>query len=422
MRVFLFVGAMALAVADCAPARIVAQDAWPEFRGPTGEGHAAAENLPVRWSQTENVQWRQSLPGNGWSSPSIVDDRIFLTTAVPIADTDPTDYSLRALCLSADSGKVLWDREVFRQLGAEAPSIHSKNSHASPTPLINGGQVFVHFGHQGTACLDLDGQTVWKTRELRYEPRHGNGGSPILVDDKLIFSCDGSEQPFIVALDRNSGEVIWRTNRNTDAAKKFSFSTPLHITVDNQAMVISPGSNCVCAFDPADGREIWRANYDGYSVIPRPVYGHGLVFVSTSYDAAKVLAIRVDGEGDVTDTHVVWTLRRGAPHTPSMLLIGDALYMVSDRGVASCVDAKTGNLHWQERLSGSYSASPVHAGDKIYFQNESGEGTVIRAAKTFEMLAKNDLAERTLASYAVADGAIYIRTDKHLYRIAADSL
>ncbi len=313
----------------------------------------------------------------------------------------------------------LWNREVFRQLGATAPSVHSKSSHASPTPLINDGQVFVHFGHQGTACLDLEGQIIWKTTELRYEPRHGNGGSPILVDDKIVFSCDGSDDQFIVALDRHTGKVAWKTDRRTDADKTFSFSTLLQIMVDNQPMVISPGSDWVCALDPADGQEIWRAKYDGYSVIPRPIYGHGLVFISTSFDAPKVLAIRPNGRGDVTDTHIAWTLRKGAPHTPSMLLVEDSVYMVSDRGVASCVDARTGEIHWHERLGGNFSASPIHAGDRIYYQSEEGVGTVVRAAKTFEVLAENDLKERTLTSYAVADGSIFIRTEKHLYRIGS---
>ncbi len=411
--------ALVLTVSCFAMAPAGAQDAWPEFRGPTGAGHATDDNLPVRWNQQENVQWRKKLPGNGWSSPVIVNDRIFLTTAVPIEDTEPVVYSLRAFCLAAESGEMLWNREVFRPLGVTASSIHSKNSHASPTPLINDEHVFVHFGNQGTACLDVDGQIVWKTTELQYDPRHGNGGSPILVDDKLIFSCDGSDQQFIVALDRNTGKVAWKTDRRTDADKGFSFTTPMHIVVDNRSMVISPGSDWVCALDPANGHEIWRAKYDGYSVIPRPIYGHGLVFISTSFDAPMVFAIRPNGQGDVTDTHIAWTLRKGAPHTPSMLLVKDAVYMVSDRGVASCVDAKTGETHWRERLGGNYSASPIHAGDKIYFQSEEGVGTVVRAAKTFEKLAENDLGERTLASYAIADGSIFIRSEKHLYRIGS---
>jgi outer membrane protein assembly factor BamB len=340
-----------------------------------------------------------------------------LTTAVPAEDRNRRDQSLRALCLNAKTGETIWDTEVFRQDGSQAPGIHSKNSHASPTPLTDGQHLFVHFGHQGTACLDQKGNLIWTNRDIHYQPVHGNGGAPILADRALAFSCDGYEQPFVIALDRAKGTALWKTARNTDSFKKFSFSTPLLITVNGKQQIISPGSGAVCAYDPATGQEIWRVKYEGYSVIPRPVFGHGLVFVSSGFESPNLLAIRPDGQGDVTTTHVAWTLRKGAPLTPSPLLVGDEVYLVSDSGIASCVDAKTGKVHWQERIGGSYSASPLYADGKIYCQSEEGTGVVLKAGKRFEVLARNSLGERTLASYAASDGAFFIRTEKHLYRI-----
>lgn len=385
---------------------------WPEFRGPTGEGHSAADNLPLEWGKDKNKVWQQDIPGLGWSSPVVVQGRVYLTTAVPVKG----DFSLEALCLDAKTGAILWEKEVFRENGKTAPAIHSKNSHASPTPLVHDGRLYVHFGHMGTACLDLAGKILWRNNELKYNPVHGNGGTPIFVDDKLIFSCDGGDQAFVAALDRATGKQAWRTDRRTDPVKKFSFSTPLLITVNGKKQVISPGSEAVMAYDPANGHEIWRVRYRGYSVIPRPVYGHGLLFISTSYDSPTLLAIRPDGAGDVTKSHIAWSNRQNAPHTPSVLLVGDELYMVSDDGVASCLDAKTGKVHWHERLGGEFSASPVHAAGRIYFQSEDGVGIVVKAGKQFELLARNPLNERTLASYAIADDALFIRTDKRLYR------
>ena len=421
----------------------VAQDDWPDFRGPDGQGHATSKGLPTNWSDTENVVWRQAVPGHGWSSPVVVGGRIFLTSAVPLpnqpphassnapdaaaaaekaaadkaADNAGPDLSLRALAFDAASGKPLWDVELFVQQAAKAPKIHGKNSHASPTPVVQEGRLYVHFGHQGTACLDLDGKILWRNQELGYAPVHGNGGTPAIVAGKLVFSCDGAADPFIVALDLKTGKVVWKVNRTGNAPRKFSFSTPLVIDVEGRQQIISPGSNSVSALDPADGKEIWRVNYEGYSVIPRPVYGGGLLFIGTGYDTPSVLAIRPTGTGDVTDTHVAWTLKKAAPHTPSLLLVGDELYMVSDRGVATCVEAQTGKEIWQERLGGNFSASPLYADGKIYFPAEGGEATVIKAGREFVSLAKNRLPERVFASYAVTGQSLIIRSEGFLYRI-----
>lgn len=398
--------------------QLLAED-WPEFRGPSGQGISEAAHLPLQWSQTSNVVWKAAIPGRGWSSPAVRDGRIFLTAAVP--SEQGGGQSLRTLCLRAADGSLEWDVEIFRQ-GSGAPGIHAKNSHASPTPIAEAGRVHVHFGHHGSACLDWKGGVLWRSQRLAYEPVHGNGGSPILTGDALIFSCDGASDPFVAALNKSDGSVLWKTPRSVPAQKNFSFSTPLLISVRGKPQVISPGSNAVYAYDPKTGQELWRVRYNGYSVIPRPVYGHGLIFIGTGFDRPTVMAIRPDGAGDVTDTHVAWTVTRSAPNTPSLLLVQDELYMVSDGGIASCLDARTGQIHWQERVGGNYSASPLYGAGRIYFQNEEGAGVVIAAGKAFRKLAENPLHERTLASYAITGGSIFLRSDKHLYRISQPGL
>src|SRR5215831_17203486 len=238
-------------------------DDWPEFRGPTGQGHAAAKDLPVEWGKDKNVAWTAPIPGLGWSSPVVVAGRVYLTTAVPVKEGNKGDQSLRAICLDANSGKILWQKEVFHQDGRTAPPIQSKNSHASPTPLVHDGKLYVHFGHQGTACLDLTGKVLWRNTELKYKPVHGNGGTPVVAGDKLIFSCDGGDEAYVAGLDRSTGKVAWKTPRDVTVPKMFSFSTPLVVAVDGKEQVISPGSGAVMAYDPATGREIWRVSYRG---------------------------------------------------------------------------------------------------------------------------------------------------------------
>lgn len=389
---------------------------WPEFRGPTGQGHASETRLPLHWSKTNNVAWKQAVPGLGWSSPVVVEGKVFLTTAVAEGKENP---SLRTLCLDALTGKILWNTEIFSPSETKSGSIHNKNTYASPTPLIHGGRIYVHYGHHGTACVDLKGKVLWRNNTLKYSPVHGSGASPAWCDGKIVFSVDGASDPFIVALDAKTGTVAWKVPRESSAKKKFSFVTPLVIEVKGKKQIITPGSGVVSALDPKDGREIWRATYgEGYSVVPRPVFGHGLLFIATGFDRPTVIAIRPDGQGDVTQTHVAWTLTKGAPNTPSLLLSGKELYMVSDGGIASCVDALSGQPHWQERVGGNYSASPLLAGDRIYLQSEEGVGTVIKAAKSFEVLATNNLEERSLASCAAADGGLFIRTLENIYRLS----
>ena len=388
---------------------------WPEFRGLTGQGHSPATDVPIRWSATENVAWKAAIPGGGWSSPVLVNGRVYLTSAISAAGVK--DLKLTAICLDARDGKLLWSTNVFSP--EDGSSLHRKNSYASPTPLVRGGRLYVHFGHLGTACLDLNGQVLWRQTSITYPSMHGNGGSPLLAGDRLIFSCDGITNPAVVALDRHTGKVQWKTPRDNDSVpKKFSFSTPLLITNAGREELISPGAGATYAYDPTTGRPLWQVGTGtGFSVVPRPVFAHGLLFVNTDYDFPKLFAIRPGGEGDVTSTHLAWQTGRGAPSTPSALVVGSELYFVSDAGIATCADAKTGQVHWNERLGGGFSASPVFAAGHIYFQNEEGVGYVLKAGKTFEQIAKNELGERTLASYAVDDGTLFIRSAEHLFRI-----
>ncbi|MGB8170832.1 MAG: PQQ-binding-like beta-propeller repeat protein [Chthoniobacteraceae bacterium] len=394
-----------------------AETDWPQFRGPTGQGISAAVNVPIEWDATKNVKWSVELASRGWSSPVLVKDRLYLTGAV----TDPgtSDVTLHALCCDAANGSIVWDTEIFRPTPESTAAMHRKNSLASPTPLVADDRLYVHFGHMGTAALDLDGKVLWHQAELKYPPTHGTGGSPILVGDALIFSCDGQKDPFVVGLDAKTGVVRWKTERNSPAKKQFSFSTPLLIHLDDKDQVISPGSGFVASYDPRDGHEFWRVGYgEGYSVVPRPVFAHGLLFLSSGFDAPILHAIKPAGaSGDATATNIAWTQRKGAPNTPSSLVVGDEVYFVSDGGIATCADARTGDVHWSERLGGNFSASPVAAEGRVYFQNEAGVGFVVKAGKTYELLATNDLGERSLASYAVADGTLFIRTESHLWKI-----
>lgn len=382
---------------------------WPEFRGPDGQGHSAEQGLPVEWSESRNVAWKTAVPGLGWSTPAIADGRAWVTTAT----ADGEGGSLRLLAFDVESGRKAVDAELFRTGDESAPN--PKNSLASPSPIVDRGRVYAHFGTYGTAALTTAGDVVW-TAQFTCETQHGNGGSPILHDGLLILSCDGFDAAFVVALDARTGEVRWRAERDEPVSQ--AYSTPLAIRVGGRDQVVSVGAFRTSAYDPATGAEIWRVRYArGFSNVPRPVYGRGLVYLATGFQTPSVIAVRPDGAGDVTDTHVAWRLRRGAPHTPSPLLVGDALYVVSDQGVVTCVDAATGETRWRERIGGNYSASPVFADGRIYFQSEEGKTTVIAPGAEFRALATNQLDGATLASMAVSEGALFLRTSTHLYRI-----
>ena len=388
----------------------LAAEDWPSFRGPTGQGHSVEEGLPVEWSEDANVTWKSQVPGRGWSSPVVADGRIWITSGERGA--------LRLLAYDTASGERLVDVDVFSTDDPYAPN--PKNSLASPTAVIDStrGRVYVHFGAYGTAALTTDGDLVWAT-EFPYISQHGNGGSPILYRDLLIFSCDGYDQAFVIALDADTGEVRWKTDRPEPISQ--AYSTPAIIEVDGRDQLISIGAFRTSAYDPRTGEEIWRVGYpNGFSNVPGPVHSaeHGLVYISTGFQQPTLIAVGVDGRGDVTDTHIAWRLRRGAPHTPSPIVVGDEVYVVSDTGILTCADAATGEVHWQDRLRGNFSASPVYVDGRLYFQSEEGYTIVVNpSAASYQEIARNELDGSTLATLAVSGGSFFIRTDTHLYRI-----
>ena len=385
-----------------------AQD-WPEFRGPGGQGHSPEHGLPLEWAETRNVAWKTPLRGLGWSSPVVSGGRVWITTAI-----EERGVSLRLMAFDVVTGREALNVEVFHLTGARR-EINPKNSWASPTPIVEGDRVYVHYGADGTAALSTGGTVIWK-QHFEYQSQHGAGGSPVLYGGLLIFNCDGSDAAFVVALDKSSGKVKWKTNRRYPSDQ--AYTTPLVIRVGDRDQLISVGAYRATAYDPLTGKEIWRVGYDnGFSNVPRPIYGHGLVFIATGFQEPAMLAVRPDGAGDVTKTHVAWKLARGAPLTPSPIIVGDEFYMVNDGGIASCLDARTGTVVWQQRLGGTFSASPVFADGRIYFVAEQGLTTVIAPGKEFRRLATNPLDGGLLASMAVSNGSFFLRTDSHLYRI-----
>ncbi len=380
---------------------------WPQFRGPTGQGVSDERGLPLTWSENKNVRWKVAIPGRGWSSPVVQGDRIWLTTATE------EGKSLRAIAIDRNTGAILYNIEVFRLKSAKL--VNAKNSFASPTPIVEGERVYLHFGAFGTACITQSGEIVWKTR-LEYDNgQHGTGGSPVIYQDLLIVSCDGNDVQFVAALDKATGKVRWKKTREGYQA----YTTPLVVSLSEGAQVISPGAFRAVAYEPRTGKELWHVQYgEGFSNVPRPVYGHGLIFICTGFQQASLLAVRPDGRGDVTKSKVAWRLDRGVPLTPSPLLVGDELYMVTDNGIATCVDAKTGEELWRARLGGNHSASPVYADGKIYFLSEEGESVVIAPGRKLNHLATNQLDGATLASMAISGGSLFIRSQTHLYRIS----
>ena len=403
-----------------AGASVLAQaENWPQFRGPTGQGHATEHGLPLEWSEANNIVWKAPVPGLGWSSPTVANGRVWLTTVVESKERrGRPSASLRVLAFDVATGRELINVEAFHL--DDVGYVNPKNSRASPTPIVDGDRVYVHFGAEGTAAISASGEILWATH-LRYESQHGNGGSPTLYRDLLIINCDGNGgDAYVIALDTATGKTRWKTSRRRPADQ--AYSTPLVITVGEQDQLVSVGAYRTAAYEPLTGQEIWRVSYgDGFSNVPRPVFGQGLVFIATGFQTPALMAVRPDGKGDVTRTHVAWTITRGAPYTPSPLLVGNDLYYVSDTGVLSLADAASGQIVWQQRLGGNYSASPVFADGRIYFQSEEGVTTVIAPGREFRRLATNRLDGATLASMAVSGGSFFIRSQSHLYRIAGRS-
>ncbi len=405
-------------IAVSASSPLLAVDDWWQFRGPDGNGHVRATDLPLKWNEKEHIAWKTPIHDRGWSSPVIWRNQVWMTTATS------DGRKLFAVCVDRDSGKIIHDIHVF---DVEQPArIAADNSYASPTPVIEEGRVYVHYGTYGTACLDsASGGVVWTRRDLKcdHEAGAGPGSSPFLVGDLFVVHVDGRDVQYVIALDKSTGTTVWKTVRSVDYSQtpvnqRKAYCMPIVIPRGSGTQLVSPGAKAVFAYEPATGKELWRVRHRGWSIAPRPVFGLGLVFAIVDRDHPELWAIRPDGSGDVTDSHVVWKVSQTMPPRSSPLLVDGLLFLVNRIGVASCIEAKTGEIAWRERIEGGYSASPIYANDRIYFFNEKAICTVIKPSRRFEVLAVNRLAEEQLmASPAVGGKSLFIRTEKHLYRI-----
>ena len=398
---------------------------WPNYRGPSEFGRADNARLPLHWSEQKNIVWKTAVQGKAWSSPVIWGNRIFLTNA-------PEDGSrLSVVCIDKTTGKVNYKKQLHTL--ALPQYCHPFNSYASPTPVVEEGRLYVSFGSPYNACLDLaTGDVLWERTDFVCNHFRGPGSSPFLYKNLLILHFDGSDQQYIVALDKQTGKTVWRTDRTVDYQDinpetgkieregdwRKAFSTPIIAEVRGRDVLVSLGSMAIYGYDPTDGKEIWRADFfESHSGACRPVFSHGLVFTSTG-SGAELWAIRPDGQGVVTDTHVAWKHPRVAvPRRSSLVIVDDSIFMVDDSGVGACLDVESGKVAWKKRLGSNFSASLIHSNGRIYCFDEEGKATVIRASRKYEVLAKNQLDEGFMASPAVSEDALFVRTRTHLYRI-----
>jgi outer membrane protein assembly factor BamB len=409
---------------------------WRQFRGPKGDGHAAASGLPLTWSEQQHLKWQTPIHDKGWSSPVVWSNQLWLTTATE------DGRALFAVCVDRETGRVRRDLKLF---DVAAPQFcHRFNSYASPTPVIEAGRVYVTFGAPGTACLDTQsGKMLWERRDFACNHYRGAGSSPILAGDMLILHFDGSDHQYVVALDKNTGQTVWRVNRSidfkdlgpdglpaTEGDFRKAFATPHVAELDGRAVLLSFGAKACYAYDPPTGRELWRLeDRTAHSASTRPVVGHGLIFFPAGFPKGKLHAIRPGRSGEVLDANaddaanpstqlrLAWTVHRNVPCKPSVLLVKDLLFMVDDGGIATCLDAQTGSAQWRERIGGNYSASPISGDGRVYFFSEEGKTTVVAASRQFAGLATNQLGDGFMASPAVAGRALFLRSRTHLYRI-----
>ncbi len=390
---------------------------WPQFRGPDGNGVSRATGLPITWSETENVRWKTAIHGRAWSSPVVLGEQIWMTTATP------DGKELFAVAVAKATGRIVFDLKLFDV--AQPQFAHSFNTYASPTPVIEPGRVYVTFGSPGTAALDTaTGKVLWTRRDLECNHFRGAGSSPILFGDLLIMHFDGSDVQYVVALDKRTGRTVWKTNRSIDFQDlqpngkpkadgdfRKAFATPEVVMWQGKPVLISLGSQAAYGYDPSTGKELWRIEERAqYSSSVRPVSGNGLIFYTTGFNTGQVYAIRADGT-------VVWKAARGAPNKPSLLLADGLLFMVNDTGIVTCLDAATGAEVWRSRIPDSYSASPVYADGRIYFFSEDGRSTVIEAGRQFKVVGESSLDDGFMASAAIDGRALFLRTRTHLYRI-----
>ena len=434
MRFTLVAAALALAASPA-----TAGDRWPGFRGPAGDGMSDAKNPPTKWSEKQNVLWKVPVHGKGWSSPVVADGKVWVTTADEVrgdrkvkAPTTggptkgPVEHvTFFAVCVDLATGKVVHDVKLAEE--TDPAFCIDANSYASPTPALDGGKVYAHFGSHGTWCLDAaSGKVLWERRDLKCDHFRGPGSSPVVYGDWVFLIFDGFDEQYVVALDKTTGATVWRQDRRirygTDNGdNKKAYATPRILTVDGKAQVVCPSAEATIAYDPKTGAELWRFHHtkkNTMNVAAPPVAGHGLTFLLSGYPT-QLMAVKSEVKGMVGKEAVAWETDKGVPTKPSLLLVKDLLVMVSDGGVVTCLDAKTGRQHWSERLNGSYSASPVCAGGLVYLCNEGGKTTVIRAAAEYEVVGTSDLDAGCMASPALAGDTLILRTKTHLYAIGA---
>ena len=410
-------------VAACLSASLRLSAQWPQFRGPDGTGVSSSHGLPVKWAEGSNVRWKTAIHGRGWSSPVVLGDQVWVTTATEDGRT------LSALALARDTGRVLYDLALFR---VEHPQYaHPFNSYASPTPVIEADRVYVTFGSPGTAAIDTrTGKVIWERGDIECNHFRGAGSSPILFRGLLIMHFDGSDRQFVMALDKDSGKTVWRTERSIDFKDlgpdgkpqadgdfRKAFSTPHIVEINGTPVLVSLGSKATYGYDPMTGKELWRIEErEAFSSSTRPVIGHGLLFYPTGFPVGQLLAVRLD-ERPLTTGNIAWRFARGVPTKPSLLLVGDLLYMIGDNGIATAVEAKSGREVWRARVGGEYSASPIAADGRVYFFSQEGKTTVIEAGREYKVLAENFLDEGFMASPAVDGRALVLRTKTHVYAI-----
>lgn len=403
---------------------------WPEFRGPWGNGYAAAPGdnkpagLPLRWSETENIKWKTEIPYRGWSTPVVQGDQVWLTTATE----DGHDFYV--MCLDANTGKVRFNEKIFHCDNPE-PLGNAVNGYASPSPAIESGRVYVHFGCYGTACLDPQTcKVIWQRQDLPCRHYRGPASSLVIFENLLILTMDGADLQYLVALDKQTGKTVWKTNRSVkfndaEGFQKFAkdgdlrkaHSTPFIADVNGQPQMFSPGAKAAYAYDPRTGRELWMVRFIAWSAAPRPLYNQGRCLFITGSGATELWAVRLGGQGDVTDTHVAWKYDKHVARTASPVIVDDLIYMVSDGGDLTCLDVATGKLVWKENIGGNYAASPIYADGRLYFPNQQSKTTVVKPGRSFEVLAVNVLEKGCMASPAVSGKALFLRTKGHLYRI-----
>ena len=412
MRWTILVPAVMAAMLNCS---VRGGEQWSEFRGPGGSGSSTAAGLPLKWSESQNVTWKTAIHGKGWSSPVIWDDQIWMTTATE------DGKRMFAVCVDLHSGKIVHDLLLFEN---EKPAYcHPANSYASPTPVIEEGRVYLHFGTYGTACLDTaSGKTVWSRRDLLCNHFRGPGSSPLLDGERLILTFDGFDLQYVAALDKRTGKTLWKKNRDikypsNNGDLKKAFGTPTVIEFARRRQLVSPSAVATIAYDPKSGEELWKVYHGGMNVAARPQFGHGLLFINTGPGGDGLIGVRPDGRGDVTKSHVVWKYRKSVPKRASHLLIGDSIYMFHDSGVATCLKAKTGEMVWQRRLPGKFWSSPIYADGRIYCFSKDGICQVIEPGQTFKLLATNHLESGFWSTPAIAGKAIFPRSETHLYRL-----